>query len=231
MSIFDLLKKLELNPYQTWRENEGGLGIVNCMNGYSVSLVRDPEYASSLLECDVLLCDGVLPKLLCYFYRVFGVVRVTGPDFCDFVLESGLLDNQVILLIGATDETLNKLKTHFQAKLQNATIKVFAPDFVEEITEDFVNAIQTQIDMSEPDFIFIGLSAPKQEKLVGRLNLPMKLKSSFQVGAAFDFLSHNSQRAPALFIWLGLEWFWRLLLQPKKISYRLFSIFREIFRF
>jgi N-acetylglucosaminyldiphosphoundecaprenol N-acetyl-beta-D-mannosaminyltransferase len=73
--------------------------------------------------------------------------------------------------------------------------------------------------MASPDILFVALGAPKQERWIfENLNKLESVKLAMGVGGAFDFLSGKTKRAPLWMRKIGLEWFWRLIIEPRRVK-------------
>ena len=73
------------------------------------------------------------------------------------------------------------------------------------------------IKEARPDILFVGLGAPKQEKWIAKYKKEYGCAVSIGVGAAFDFVVDPGKRAPRWMSNAGLEWFWRLLHEPRRL--------------
>ena len=117
---------------------------------------------------------------------------------------------------GSTQDTLDKLKAVINEKYKGAIIcGMMSPPFRPLSVEEDEQIIK-EINEANPDFIWVGLGAPKQEiwmaaheNKIGGLMIG--------VGAAFDYESGNIKRAPKWMQKLNLEWLYRLLQDPKRL--------------
>lgn len=140
--------------------------------------------------------------------------RVTGPDLMLELLKSSCGYRH--FFYGATDETLASMRMAIEKNYPKAHIAgMYAPPFrALDISED--EAVINMINSAEPDFIWVGLGAPKQEQWMydhkGKL-----CGVCVGVGAGFDYLAGNIKRAPKIMQKLCLEWFYRLLQDPKRL--------------
>ena len=76
-----------------------------------------------------------------------------------------------------------------------------------------------KINLVKPDILLVGLGSPKQEKFIyENLKKMPSVKLAIGVGGAFDFISGHVKRAPHILQKIGLEWLWRLALEPKRIK-------------
>jgi N-acetylglucosaminyldiphosphoundecaprenol N-acetyl-beta-D-mannosaminyltransferase len=73
------------------------------------------------------------------------------------------------------------------------------------------------VAQSQAQFLFVGLSCPKQERWIGENKHRLPVPVSFAFGAAFDFIAGATKRAPFIFRKFGLEWFYRLVTEPRRL--------------
>ncbi len=141
--------------------------------------------------------------------------RVTGPSLMGEVFKEGYRH----YFYGSTEETLELLKNKLTKNYPNMTIVgMYSPPF-RPLTEEEDQEVIKQINDTNPDFVWIGLGAPKQEIWMsehqGRINGLM-----IGVGAGFDYYAGNIKRAP---LWMqnhNLEWLYRLIQDPKRLFKR-----------
>ena len=138
--------------------------------------------------------------------------RVAGTDFMEKLAEQ--TDKSIFLLggrNGAAEKTANALKTKFPG------IKIVG--FLEDQSQ-----WQNCAEIFKADILFVAIGAPKQEVWIYD-NLPKlrNIKIAVGVGGAFDFISGKIPRAPKLLREIGLEWMWRLMMEPKKRFWRVFN--------
>ena len=149
----------------------------------------------------------------------FNMQRVTGPDFMNEILKISEEKGYKHYFYGSTKETLNKLKENLlknYPKLQ--IVGLYSPPF-RELTKEEDQEIINNINKSNADFIWVALGAPKQE--IWMYNHKDKVNGLMVgVGAAFDFVAGNIKRAPKWMQKLNLEWFYRLLQEPKRLFKR-----------
>lgn len=145
--------------------------------------------------------------------------RVTGPDLMVELFRISRKKGYRHFFYGSTQETLDAMKTVLQEKYPGMVIAgMYAPPFrTLSVEED--EKIVGLINAASPDFVWVGLGAPKQEEWMyahrGKLDAV-----SIGVGAGFDYLAGNIKRAPKLMQVLCLEWLYRLLQDPKRLFKR-----------
>ena len=140
--------------------------------------------------------------------------RVTGPDYMQQVLAMGQEQHWRHFFYGSTPETLEKLRSKLMEQYPNLEIAgMFSPPFRPLTGEEDAKIVE-RINASQPDFVWVGLGAPKQE--IWMANHQGKIHG-LMVGAAFDYGAENISRAPRWMQKCNLEWLYRLLQDPKRL--------------
>ena len=148
--------------------------------------------------------------------------RVTGPDLMLELFKISMQGGYRHYFYGATEETLAAMRQVLEREYPGIEIAgMYAPPFRETTQEEDEQIIQ-QINESRPDFIWVGLGAPKQEQWMyhhmGKLDGVL-----IGVGAGFDYLAGYIKRAPRWMQKMSLEWVYRLLQDPKRLWRRYFT--------
>ena len=142
--------------------------------------------------------------------------RVAGPDFMDKMFTDTMDGKLTHYFYGSTQETLDSLKENLKKKYPGIVIKgMYSPPF-KELTPEEDAADVERINASGADIIWIGLGAPKQEKWMAR-HKGLVNGVMVGVGAGFNFHAGTVRRAPRWVQRIGMEWFFRLLQEPKKL--------------
>lgn len=145
--------------------------------------------------------------------------QVAGPDFMHAFLSQGKPSVQG--LIGGVSTQVREIEKKYGIRLIR-----YAPPFrdfsTENAREDWMNFLKVCGSEGAPAVVWVGLGAPKQELWMHEISPRAPHTLFFGVGAAIDFLSGQKKRAPRWMRKLGLEWFFRLLQEPKRLSGRYF---------
>jgi N-acetylglucosaminyldiphosphoundecaprenol N-acetyl-beta-D-mannosaminyltransferase len=174
------------------------------------------EYRAIVNGADLVTPDG-MP--LVWALRLFGVsnaTRVYGPTLTEHVLERAATAGVAVGFYGASPEVLVRVLETCRRRFPQLRIAyAYAPPFRQLATAEDA-AVVDAINRSGVRILFVGLGCPKQERWMashkGRVNAVM-----LGVGAAFDFLSGLKPQAPAWMQGMGLEWLFRLAIEPRRL--------------
>ena len=150
-----------------------------------------------------------------------GMERVTGPSYMEEILESSSQYGYRHFFYGSSKETTDLMIQNIKEKYTDVNIVgVYNPPF-RPLTEEEDTAVIQMITDAQPDFVWVGLGAPKQEIWMAehQYKIPGLMVG---VGAAFDYLAGNINRAPEWMQKANLEWFYRLCQDPKRLFKRYF---------
>ncbi|MEX0617013.1 MAG: WecB/TagA/CpsF family glycosyltransferase [Candidatus Woykebacteria bacterium] len=139
--------------------------------------------------------------------------RVGGPELMEAILKLADDKGFSVFFYGARPFVVEKLAKVVHDKYPNLKISGFHHGFLEKDGE-----VVRQIKKAKPDILFVALGFPKQEKWIASHLNELKVPLSIAEGGSFDFISGEVQRAPAYLIRVGLEWFFRLLTDPSRIT-------------
>lgn len=218
VAVTDMDKTIEFLT-NTLDDNRGEYVCVS--NSHTVvTACDDPSYMEVQNGACMVMPDG---KPLSVIQRKKGfseACKASGPDLMGIITGSEYSKYRHFFY-GGTEETLAKLSDALHAKNSDIQIAgMYSPPFRPLTDEEDADVIR-MINDSNPDFIWIGLGAPKQEIWMsnhkGKLNGIM-----LGVGAAFDFHAGTIKRAPLWMQKSGLEWFYRLTQDPKRLFKRYF---------
>lgn len=196
-----------------------------CMNphSYAVSL-NDAHFECALYSADWLLPDGVG---VVYASRMLGgavKARVTGSDvFHGLHALMNTHKGMSVFFLGASEDTLAEIRLRMAKNYPNVRIAgTFSPPFKPIYSDAELNTMVEAINRETPDVLWVGMTAPKQEKWIFENLFRLDVKFAGAIGAVFDFYAGNVKRSHPVFQQLGLEWLPRLLQQPGRLWKRTF---------
>ncbi len=146
--------------------------------------------------------------------------RCYGPDFFAALVEESADRKITHYLCGGAEGVADELKEACADKFGNQkVVGTHCPPF-RPLTEDEFKQLGREIDDSGADIVWIGISTPKQEQFAAQLSKYTSASFIITVGAAFDFHIGNVRQAPNWMQEAGLEWFFRLLMEPRRLFKR-----------
>lgn len=186
-----------------------------------VKLEKDEEFKEIYKNADLILTDGMPLIWISKIKSTPIKEKVSGSDLFPKVCEMAAKKSYKIFLLGAEDGIAIKAAENLKAKYKGLkVVGTYSPKYGFEKNEDEIEEIINIINEAKPDILAVGLGAPKQEKFIykykDRLNVPVSLS----IGASIDFEAGNINRAPLFMQKYGLEWFYRLYKEPKRMFKR-----------
>lgn len=140
--------------------------------------------------------------------------RVTGYDSMVAILKEANERQQSIYLLGASEETIELTVTNIKRDYPNVVIKGYHHGFFDWESDVITNEIKEK----QPDYTFIALGVPRQEKWISS-NIDHFSKGIFMgVGGSFDVIAGTVKRAPDFWVKLNLEWAYRIAKQPSRLK-------------
>jgi N-acetylglucosaminyldiphosphoundecaprenol N-acetyl-beta-D-mannosaminyltransferase len=180
---------------------------------------KDPLLLDVLNQAGIVAPDGA-PLL--WLGRAQGrrLQRVSGPDVMLALLDCTRGQGARHFFYGSTPGVLNDLVGSLQSKLPGVQIAgTLSPPF-RPLSEAEVEEISATINAAAPDYVWVGLGSPKQDRWLARFRPLLEAPVLLAVGAAFDFHSGRLQRAPSWAQRAGLEWAFRILSEPRRLTGR-----------
>jgi N-acetylglucosaminyldiphosphoundecaprenol N-acetyl-beta-D-mannosaminyltransferase len=179
------------------------------------------EFYSVCQNADLVIPDGIsIIHLLKLKYNK-RLTRITGNDLFKLILSISNERPLKIAYVGSTSKVIEKLKNKVSIDYPSCKIvAAISPSYHFENNEVENNKVLQQLINSAPDVLFLALGNPRQELWLNKYKEQIGAKLNIGVGAVFDFYTGHKRRSPKLFQKLALEWVWRLLQEPRRLSKR-----------
>lgn len=206
------------------KKNIKGLsGDYMCVSNVHTTVMsyEDVEYCSIQNNGIMAIPDGGPLSTIGRKRGYNSMSRTTGPSYMEEIFKISAKYGYRHYFYGSTKETLEKL--YFKITQQYLGIQIvgmYSPPF-RQITPEEDEVVIKRINETSPDFVWVGLGAPKQEKWMAE---HQGLVQGFMVGvgAGFDYFAGNIKRAPRWMQKANLEWLYRLLQDPRRLFKRYF---------
>ena len=192
--------------------------LINTLNQYSFCIAeQDPKFKSALQDSDILLPDGMAIVAAVRWLKGQKIKKIAGADIHLHLLQELNRKHGRCFYLGSSENTLLQIKERLAIEFPNIKTGTFSPPFASEFSkEDNAKMIQSVNDF-QPDVLFVGMTAPKQEKWVHAHKDQINTKIICTIGAVFDFYAQTIKRPSAFWINLRLEWFIRLVKEPRRM--------------
>lgn len=223
---------------------EGKL-LINTVNAHSFNTAKkDQLFAEALTNGDVLIPDGVSIVKACKWIKAMSQPkeRIAGWDLFFFemnkleesakgeMLNVNLEDSKstfntqhsilpkTVMFMGSSQKVLDLIVKRAAVDYPHLKVVTYSPPYKPEFSDEDNKAIIDAINAANPDLLWIGMTAPKQEKWTyshwNELNIHCHVGT---IGAVFDFFAGTVERAPIWWQEHGLEWLYRLIKEPKRM--------------
>ncbi len=185
---------------------------------------KNAEFKKILSEFYTNLPDGMPGVWIGRLKGAKEMNRCYGPDFFRAAIIATKNEKINHFFCGGKEGVADELKKACEKNFGNRNIVgTYSPPF-REMTDDEMKTLADQINSLNTNIVWIGLSTPKQEVFAYRLSKFTNVNIICTVGAAFDFHTGKVKQSPSWIQQIGMEWFFRLLMEPKRLWKRYFEI-------
>lgn len=236
----DMLKMKELTIIESKEDLQripSGKKMINTINAHSFNIAqKDKLFAEALKNGDYLIPDGASIVKACRWLNAKSQPkeRIAGWDLFSF--EMGKLEKESkelhtknekqgwichkkkVMFMGASEKVLSLIRERVTVDYPNLEAITYSPPYKPEFSDDDNAAIIKAINDANPDLLWIGMTAPKQEKWTYSHWKELQIHCHVgTIGAVFDFYAGTAQRAPIWWQEHSLEWLYRLMKEPKRM--------------
>ena len=204
--------------------------LINTIYAYSYVVAQEDNFfAEALTKCNYLMPDGASIVKACRWLKAKSQPRerIAGWDLFSFEMErlerkSEKLkvksEKLKVMFLGSSEKVLSLIRERAAKDYPNLDVVTYSPPYKPEFSEEDNRAMIQAINNADPDLLWIGMTAPKQEKWTYRywdkLNIHCHCGT---IGAVFDFYAGTVKRAPLWWQKHSLEWLYRLLMEPRRM--------------
>ena len=210
-----------------------GKVLINTVNAHSYNMAqKDEAFAEALRKGDYLLPDGASIVKACRWLKAKSQPkeRIAGWDL--FIFEMNQLERKSenhsdapigktkrkVMFLGSSEKVLALIRKRAAVDYPHLEVITYSPPFKPEFSDEDNLAMIGAINHADPDLLWIGMTAPKQEKWAyqhwDELNIRCHCGT---IGAVFDFYAGTLKRAPLWWQRHSLEWLHRLLMEPRRM--------------
>jgi len=195
--------------------DEDGPHYAAVVNAAKIVLANeDAALKQELLDADVVTADGMSVVWASHLLGRGIKQRVTGIDLFERLVERAALRGWAVYFLGASEESVERLTERFKELHSTLRVAGWHNGYFDRSRSE---AISAEIKSSGAALLFVAMGSPAQEHWIGSNLTASGVRFAMGVGGSFDHLSGLSRRAP---IWMqrsGLEWFYRLMREPRRL--------------
>lgn len=225
------MKKLRLSELNIQNSKEALINIpegkllVNTINAHSYNVSqKDMVFAEALTKSDYLIPDGASIVKACRWLKAKSQPkeRIAGWDLFAFEMQrlniKSKSEEGKVMFMGSSENVLGLIRERAAKDYPNLEVVTYSPPYKPEFCDEDNAAIIKAINEADPDLLWIGMTAPKQEKWAyqhwNELDIHCHVGT---IGAVFDFYAGTAKRAPQWWQKHSLEWLYRLIKEPKRM--------------
>lgn len=192
--------------------------LITTLNAHSFNtLKRDPVFLKALKSSDILLPDGISVVLGVRWLHGKKIKKIAGDDLFQYEMLRIHKKGGSCFFLGSSEATLSLIKERAQREYPGVQVYHYSPPYKPEFTEEESQTMINAVNKVEPDVLFVGMTAPKQEKWAFEYFNQLNVGHICCIGAVFDFYAGSVRRAPKWMISAGIEWFYRLTREPRRM--------------
>ena len=210
----DLYQRIKMSSKKT---------VINTINPHSYAVAKsDSLFESALKSSDILVPDGSGIVLAARVIQNNKIKKIAGFDiFLDLMKLMEKTGGRVFFM-GSTVDVLNEIKNRIECEYPAVSVATYSPPYKDSFSIEENDAIISAIHDFKPDVVFVGMTAPKQEKWVYENKVDISAGFITSIGAVFDFYAGTVKRPSPFWIDSGLEWLPRLIGEPRRLWKRTF---------
>lgn len=213
------------------RDIPEGKVLINTINAHSYNTAKkDKAFAEALSKGDYLIPDGASIVKACRWLKAKSQPRerIAGWDLFEFEMshlnskmkecENEKMKKGRVMFFGSSERVLNLIRERAAIDYPYLEVVTYSPPYKPEFSDEDNQAMIQAINDADPDLLWIGMTAPKQEKWAykhwNKINIHCHCGT---IGAVFDFYASTVKRAPIRWQKHSLEWLFRLLMEPRRM--------------
>ncbi len=216
-----------------------GKMLINTINAHSYNTaLKDSAFSEALMNGDALIPDGASIVMACRWLKAKSqpTERIAGWDLFEYEMNRLNAKGGKCFFMGSSEKVLALIKEKAQKIYPNIIVETYSPPYKPAFSDEDNRMIIEAINNANPDLLWIGMTAPKQEKWAythwNELDIHCHCGT---IGAVFDFFAGTVERAPLWWQKHSLEWLYRLMKEPKRMWRRyiigntlfIWNIFKE----
>jgi N-acetylglucosaminyldiphosphoundecaprenol N-acetyl-beta-D-mannosaminyltransferase len=200
-----------------WVENKRKSYVVTPNPEMVMSAQTDKEFSKALNQADLRVADGVGLRLVDKKIK-----RVAGADLVNELVKLAAKKGWQVMLLGGRLGAAERAASNLSRKYPNLALAALAgPQELEKMSQKEKQELVKKVNLFRPELLLVGFGHGKQEKWLAKNMKKLEIGVGIGVGGTLDYLAKPWLRAPKGVRMAGLEWWWRLVLQPWRVRRQL----------
>lgn len=192
--------------------------LISTINAHSYNIAReDNSFKKALKKSNILLPDGISIVHAIRWLTGNKLNKIAGNDLFIWEMERMNKTAGKVFFLGSSEKTLSLIRERASLEYPNIQIRTYSPPYKTTFTDQENQAMTEAVNNFSPDVLFIGMTAPKQEKWAITHFHNLNTLHICCIGAVFDFYAGTVKRAPEWMINVGFEWLFRLFKEPRRM--------------
>lgn len=176
---------------------------------------KDKEFFNILKQADLATPDSIGVILGAKLQKKEFKQRIPGQSYFREIIKRSNEKEISVYILGGEEEVIEKAVSNLKKEFPKVNIVGYHEGYFKKDSEE---EVINQINDLKPNVLFVAMGAPKQEKWIYKNKDKLKVDVAAGQGGTLDFEAGRIKRAPVWIQKIGMEWFWRLLRQPKRIK-------------
>jgi len=192
--------------------------LINTINAHSLNTSNDDDiFNKALKNSNVLLPDGISVVWAKRMLSGEKIQKIAGADLFYYEMERINTIRGKCFFLGSTDSVLQLIRERSAKEFPNVQVFSYSPPYRPVFSPDESKVMIDKVNEVKPDVLFVGMTAPKQEKWASQNFNQLLVGHVCCIGAVFDFYAGKINRAPKWMIKMGIEWLYRLIKEPRRM--------------
>ena len=192
--------------------------IINTLNASAVEWSKkDKLYYDALISSDILLPDGISILITARLLQKKSIVKISGEDIFFYLINKLKNEGGSCFFLGSSSFILEKISQRMILEYPSIYFSSFSPPYKDCFNDTEKKQIIKVVNDFAPNVLFVGISAPKQEKLIYEIKESLNVNVICNIGAVFEFFAGTIKRPAVFWQKLGLEWIITWFIDPKRL--------------
>ncbi len=191
--------------------------VINCSispNNYGLAN-KDPEFKNVLNHTEYLVLDGVYFALASIFLKGKNIKKNQGPDVYKHFLGRVNEASGKVFFLGSSEKVLQLIRDRLSKEYPNINVATYSPPFKQVFSDEDNQNMVNSINAFNPDVVFVGMTAPKQEKWSFQHKTKLKAGLIISIGNVFDWYAGTQKAIHPFYFKIRMAWLVRIFLRPE----------------